>query len=423
MTDFWLSFILFSCALFHAWIQIYNRMLLCLDDSPIKVPTHVASFFVIAILPVITMYITRDTEFMSAVLNWNPHQLDEWIIFMIFFVLLMMMLWRMGLMITDLLIPSKSHRIIRETNRSVPVEKYPSRLPLIFKDQDTTWDIEFRDIDLQVRHLPTEFDGLSLVMVSDVHLESDPRIQEWLTDIREYVNALAPDIIVFTGDYVNHGEHVRESLEFHGQFKARIAKLGVLGNHDYWTRPKAIRRLAKLNGIKIVTDDRFELTKNGRKIVFTGTDAPWNHKKINWKQITQGHPSDCRILISHTPDNGPAAADHDINLILSGHNHGGQIRLPTFGAVAVPSKYGRKFSDGIFDLHESCAMVVSRGIGCSRVGSFGFLRMNCRPEIIRLNLRAPMQDITVPVEDESKNVLKNSDSESQVITEPAFKKF
>ena len=89
-----------------------------------------------------------------------------------------------------------------------------------------------------------------------------------------------------------------------------------------------------------------------------------------------------RIFLSHTPDNLPWARRHSINLMLAGHNHGGQIRLPLFGPVYSPSAYGAHYASGVF-WEKPTLLYVSRGISGRHP-----LRLNCPPELTRLTLRA-----------------------------------
>ena len=91
------------------------------------------------------------------------------------------------------------------------------------------------------------------------------------------------------------------------------------------------------------------------------------------------------MLLSHTPDNAPAAAKFGANLVLSGHNHGGQMALPIFGPVVVPSRTGHAFTAGVFDLPPACVLNVSRGVGVTTTP----FRLLCPPEVTLLRLRAP----------------------------------
>jgi hypothetical protein len=97
------------------------------------------------------------------------------------------------------------------------------------------------------------------------------------------------------------------------------------------------------------------------------------------------------VLLSHTPDNAPAAASAGASLILSGHNHGGQICLPLFGPFVAPSRHGLAFTGGLYRVGADSLLNVSRGVGVSSGG----YRILCPPEITVLTLRAPRVEAMV----------------------------
>jgi predicted MPP superfamily phosphohydrolase len=116
----------------------------------------------------------------------------------------------------------------------------------------------------------------------------------------------------------------------------------------------------------------------GETLLAIGHEGPWFRPGPDLK----GSPEAAfRLLLSHTPDNINWARTQGINLMLSGHNHGGQIRLPLFGSLFVPSFYSRRYDCGLF--HRSPTLLyVNRGLGGKEP-----LRYNCRPEISRFILR------------------------------------
>lgn len=392
-----LTLLLVVLGLIHLWIQLYNRVLLNIPDGKLKEPLHLISMLGIVILPSALLLLFQHTPMIDNALSWDPQGIGSVLFFSSFALVWILMLWRLGLAIADLMFPATSHRILSDERRNVAVRKPKSPLPHAFSSWDSTFDLEFRDLELQVRYLPTEFDGLTVLLVADIHYEADPGWQRWYSEVREFCNKLEPDLVAFTGDFINQEDDLEASMEYHAGFKARVGKIGVLGNHDYWTRPKKIRTQCKRMGINLVSQEPFVLQRNGRRVIFSGTDSPWNGKRVDSNSLSQRDATDCMIYLTHTPDNAPLAAHNDAYLILSGHTHGGQVRLPVLGPIVVPSRYGRQFSEGLFDLNESSVLLVSRGVGCSRLGSVpsGKIRLACRPEVIRITLRAPFADIAL----------------------------
>ena len=111
-----------------------------------------------------------------------------------------------------------------------------------------------------------------------------------------------------------------------------------------------------------------------------GTSAPWG-PALDYGAMPE---ADFRILLSHSPDQFPGAASRGVELVLAGHNHGGQVRLPIFGPILMPSRYSRHFDRGFFRAGASNSLLyVSQGVGGKHP-----IRYGCSPEITRFTLRA-----------------------------------
>lgn len=123
-----------------------------------------------------------------------------------------------------------------------------------------------------------------------------------------------------------------------------------------------------------------ELERNGKRIVMGGTEQPWMGSHPDFGG---GDPDAFRILLSHTPDNLPWAREQNIDLMLSGHNHGGQVVLPMLGPIYSPSRYGVRYAGGVF-FEEPTLLYVSRGLSAKHA-----LRWNCPPELTKLVLESP----------------------------------
>jgi predicted MPP superfamily phosphohydrolase len=118
----------------------------------------------------------------------------------------------------------------------------------------------------------------------------------------------------------------------------------------------------------------------GEPLVVAGHEGPWFSPPPD---VSAAPVGPFRLCLSHTPDNISWARRNGIDLMLSGHVHGGQVRFPVFGSVVVPSKYGRWYDCGAFD-EDPTFLYVSRGLSGEHP-----LRYNCRPEVTLLTLRAP----------------------------------
>jgi len=153
----------------------------------------------------------------------------------------------------------------------------------------------------------------------------------------------------------------------------------VLGNHDSWADVPRIRRQLEELGISNVGGRWLQTEVRGEPLIVIGNEMPWIGSLADLRDC----PTDgFRLCLSHSPDQLPWAKKHGIDLMLAGHNHGGQIRFPVIGPIFVPSVYSRRYDGGLY--HEPPTLLhVSRGLGGTHP-----LRWNCRPEVTRIVLSA-----------------------------------
>ena len=208
------------------------------------------------------------------------------------------------------------------------------------------------------RYNSDKFGGKKIVFVSDFHIGRHDSFR--LKRIVETINKLNPDLVLSGGDFVKGHcgkrtmpiEKIAEEL---GKIKAPIVT--VLGNHDINYDKYTVKSALEKSGI-IVLDNS---STNIDGIVISGV----GDKRVNLSQIklVLENVESTNILLSHTPDIY-YDVDEDVDLILAGHVHGGQVRVPFLGALICPSKFGTKFSCG--DFHETNnRMIVTRGLGTS----------------------------------------------------------
>jgi len=240
------------------------------------------------------------------------------------------------------------------------------------------FQVEFRDLTLRLSRLPSAWDGLSILHVSDIHFNGTPgrRFYQCLFD--HAMKAGAPDILAITGDIVDSPIHHRWVLPLLGRLKWSIAAFAILGNHDLYYEPELVRRRVRRLGIHMLGNGIETFDVRGEPLVVVGNEAPWFRPAPELADI----PLDAfRLCLSHTPDQFSWAQRNNIDLMLCGHVHGGQIRLPGVGPLFVPSRYSRRYDCGQFAAGPT-VMSVSRGLAGREP-----LRFNCRPEVTRLILR------------------------------------
>jgi len=322
-----------------------------MTDTPRKGPAIQLSFLLVVVLPLTALILLHRSPPIEEALLLRPQTEGARVVFACFAVLWVFLLWRSAHWFMDTVVPSRSRHILSDMVRHPRLDPTPSRLPLPLRPFETTCDLEMRRIELEVPTLAAEFDGLTLAQVSDLHLDSREGRMVWMEEVADLVNGADADVVIFTGDFINRRRMIEESVAFHARMKGRLATLAVLGNHDYWTRPKKVRRECQHHGIRLMHNRRWAIERAGRRLTFAGADAPGGGRKTNWDRLRETG-DETLILLSHTPDNAPAAARHGANLVLSGHNHGGQICLPFAGPLVVPSVYGHRFTAGVYDLGE-----------------------------------------------------------------------
>jgi predicted MPP superfamily phosphohydrolase len=239
------------------------------------------------------------------------------------------------------------------------------------------FQVDFAKRVLCLPRLPAAWDGLTVLHLSDLHFCGIPdRI--FYERVMERCAALEPDLLALTGDIVDSFQHHRWIVRVLGRLRWRVAAFAVLGNHDSWYEPGLTRRRLGRLGMQVLGNTWTRLEVRGRPLVVIGHEGPWFRPAPD----LSGCPAEgFRLLLSHAPDNLRWARRHDIDLMLAGHNHGGQIRFPLIGSVFVPSCTGRRYDCGTF--HRPPTLLhVSRGLGGKQP-----VRYFCRPEVTLLVLK------------------------------------
>lgn len=255
--------------------------------------------------------------------------------------------------------------------------------------------VEITHREIRLPSLPVAFDGMRIVQLSDIHLDefTEPFL---LRHSIEQINRLQPDAVLLTGDFVSYELSPRKFSERSAwQCAEMLSELkcperyAILGNHDHWLSGTEVTRALRANGITVLINSNQPIERKGDRIWLAGLDDPLCGRPDLDKTI----PASIRsiddqplILMCHEPDYADDLLAHpagkSIGLMLSGHTHGGQVRLPFVGALELPPG-GRKYVEGLFRLG-SMQLYVNRGIGTIGVP----FRFACPPEITEITLRA-----------------------------------
>ena len=248
--------------------------------------------------------------------------------------------------------------------------------------RNESFQMQLREWDLAIPNLPVALDGLQIVQISDLHIAPcfQRRFFEAVVDACQGWKA---DLVVMTGDLVEDDETISWVEPLLSPLDARLGKFAILGNHDNEHQPQAIAGELVRAGFAMLEGHWTTLDLDGTTLAIGGTSAPWGPAFA----ASDVPPADFRILLSHSPDLFYKAQRWGIDLMLSGHNHGGQIRLPLVGPVFMPSRYSRRFDRGFFR-QNGTLLYVNEGVGGKHPVRYG-----CPPEVSRLVLHVATRGI------------------------------
>lgn len=242
-------------------------------------------------------------------------------------------------------------------------------------------DPEITETVISLRRLPAAFDGLRIVHLTDIHHSLFTPLEE--VERAVYLaNRLEPDLIALTGDYVTLSPaYIHPMARALGKLRARRGVFAVLGNHDFQVDPGEITRALRAHRIRVLRNSRRPLRAGGQTLWILGVDDLWWSSDDLPAALKSVPARDAKILLCHNPLGIWQASRHGIDLVLSGHTHGGQVRLPGLRRL-YRSKLGERFVEGWNSLNGT-QIYVSRGIGKVVVP----IRFACPPEIACLRLR------------------------------------
>lgn len=259
------------------------------------------------------------------------------------------------------------------------------------------YSVEVVQVEVPLRGLPSTLDGLTIVHLSDPHLHLRPGVAN-LARAVEIAREVNPDLVLLTGDFVSsRPADLDRGLEALSSLRARYGVFAVLGNHDVRTDSAWVAADLSRSGIRVLRDEGVPLEIHGTRLWLLGVEdtgyvsrsldplrATWQRKVETFAALLAGIPEDeLRLLLVHNPDFSEILPEGRVDLVLAGHTHGGQVRLPLLGALWIPSAFGQRFAGGLVK-GERTTVYVTRGLGTITLP----VRFLCRPEITVLRLRA-----------------------------------
>lgn len=264
---------------------------------------------------------------------------------------------------------------------------------LVYAREVEPADVEVVPVSLVLPRLDERFDRYRIALVSDLHADG------WMTPGRvlglvDLVNAEEPDLIALTGDFATYSRlrslirYVPDLVAPLRRLRAPDGTLAVLGNHDHETNSQVVRYTLAAAGVTELNNTFRTVQRHGASLHLCGVDSALDGTPRLDLVLQNLSQEGAAILLAHEPDFADeSAATGRFDLQLSGHSHGGQVRLPVLGSQPFLPKLGRRYTSGLYSVG-GMLLYTNRGLG-----NHPRFRFNCRPEITILTLRAPENSV------------------------------
>lgn len=237
--------------------------------------------------------------------------------------------------------------------------------------------VDLVERELVIPRLPAIWDGIRLLHISDLHFCGRPG-RGYFERVFHYCAKRPFDLLILTGDLIDHKDFYHW-LQLLQMLQPRLGKLAIRGNHDALYDGDKVNALLNEMGFITVGGKCETIALGDEHILVAGNEAPWIEPIPEVPQSEENNLF--RLALIHSPDQFAWTVQNKFDLVLAGHNHGGQIRVPGFGSIFVPSKTGRQYDCGVFQQNET-VMHVSRGLSGGHP-----VRYFCKPEVTWLTLK------------------------------------
>lgn len=244
------------------------------------------------------------------------------------------------------------------------------------------------NVTIRLSRLQETFHGFRIAQLSDIHFGPYMDRERLERSVR-LAQAFQPELVVLTGDFVSHPLNQRNGLagaknaepcaDVFARWKG-VPFLAVLGNHDHWNNADIVAGALAERGIRVLRNQAWALEKDGKRTWVAGVDDALEGKADLTRSVA-GIPGDeATILLAHEPDFADYATKFPVDLQLSGHSHGGQVRLPGIGPIVLP-QMAHKYHTGLNQVGR-LQVYTSRGVGVIDPP----VRLNCPPEVTLITL-------------------------------------
>ncbi len=249
-----------------------------------------------------------------------------------------------------------------------------------------------KSLDLWLPRLPAAFDGLRIAQISDIHY-GEFLGEAHLSHAINLINAARPDLVAITGDFATRplgkdkpyppgALNTDPCATLLARLRPRLGSVAVLGNHDHATDPNFVTAALAKRGIHVLRNEAIPLEASGSRLWIAGVDDVVEDAADLRGTMSQVPPHEACVLLVHEPDIADSVCKFPVDLQLSGHTHGGQIRVPFLGAPVLPD-YGHKYPLGHYQIGD-LQLYTNPGVGVITLP----IRFDCPPEITVFTLHS-----------------------------------
>jgi uncharacterized protein len=244
-------------------------------------------------------------------------------------------------------------------------------------------------IDVHLTRLPEAFTGFRIAQITDIHFGpymDEPGLERAVRLAREF----KPDLVALTGDFVSHplyqhngilgARNAEPCADVFARWKDAPPMIAVLGNHDHWNNADVVTGSLRDRGIVVLRNASHIIEREKQALWIAGTDDALESRADVSQAIAQIPSTDATILLAHEPDFADHAAKYPVDLQLSGHSHGGQVRFPGIGPVILP-ELAHKYHTGLNRVG-LLQVFTSHGVGVINPP----VRLNCPPKVSLITL-------------------------------------
>jgi uncharacterized protein len=243
-------------------------------------------------------------------------------------------------------------------------------------------------VEIRLSRLAESFHGFRIAQLSDIHFGPYMGVARLQRALR-LAQLFQPDLVVLTGDFVSspfgrsNGPAGARFAEPCAEVIARwkgVPLFAILGNHDHWNSADIVAAALMEGGIRVLRNESVPIERERERLWITGVDDVFERKADLALALSSVPAGETTLLLVHEPDYADVVSKFSVDLQLSGHSHGGQVRIPGVGPIVLP-KLARKYHTGLYRVHD-LQVYTSRGLGVISPP----VRFNCPPEISLITL-------------------------------------